>query len=189
MRKLILALLFTLSVCDVEPVLATEDPAPTADDVLGVMSRLRPEACLYNRAAAGCDRPGRYDKGPDARRIAEGIAAAADGSLTGTRQQDAALMATFTSYESGNVATAVGDGGRAHGAFQLHYVPEQVAFDPLRAAPIWRSIARETMTSAVCKDNPPDERLAGVAGSCSYAKARRKVRQRMQAARDALSAR
>ncbi len=177
-----------LSTCvDMTPVFADPDPAPTAADVMHMMARLPAEKCLYNAHGKGCDKPGGYDKGPDAARIADAIAHGADGSLTGTRREDAALMATFSSYESGNKADAVGDSGRARGAWQLHYVADSVAFDPARAVSVWRSIALGTMKAAVCRDNAPDERLAGVAGSCSYAPARRKVRQRVQVARGVLA--
>jgi hypothetical protein len=178
--------------CDLggEPAFGDTDPAPTADQVFGVMSRLKPEGCLYNVHGKGCDRPGGYQHGPDARRIAAAIASTVDGTLTGTRVGDAALMATYTSFESGNLATATGDCRadgvcRAHGAFQLWFVPEEVAFDPARAASVWKSVAASSMKT--CEKNVPDERMASVAGSCSYAKARQKVRQRAQAARDALA--
>lgn len=187
MRKLTLALPFVLAVCDLTPAYAVDDPAPTLDDVVHVMSKLPPEKCLYQPAGKGCDRPGGYDKGPDAQRIAAAIVESADGRLTGTRRGDAALMATFSSYESGNKADAVGDVGKALGCMQLHYVGPDVAFDPSRALPTWRGIAKGTMEAKACAANAPDERLAGVAGSCTYEPARRKVRQRVQAARAALS--
>ncbi len=170
------------------PVFADADPAPTATEVLSVMGQLKEERCLYNPHAKGCDRLGHFDKGPDAKRIAAAIAGAADGSLTGERRLDAALMATFSSYESGNKADAVGDSGKAHGCFQMHYIDADDAFDPARAAPLWRSLAVSSMKMGACATNPPDERLAGIAGSCVYPPARVKVRQRVQAARDALAA-
>ena len=198
MRKLTSAIAATLvsfvtltgPSCDLgggQPAFGETDPAPTAQDVVGVMAKLPPEACLYSGKKC---KPGGYDKGPDARRIAAAIASSADGSLTGTRVGDAALMATYSSFESGNNASATGDctaAGvcRAHGAWQIWYVPEDVAFDPARAASVWKSIAASSMKT--CDKNAPDERLASVAGSCTFWKARQKVRQRAQAARDALT--
>lgn len=158
----------------------------TVDTVLGVMHRLPEERCLYNPRGKRCDLPGGYDKGPDARRIADAIARTADGAITGDKALDASVMATFSSYESGNNASAVGDGTKAKGAWQLHFVDDAVAFDPEQAVTWWRSIAVGTMKVGACATNPPDEKLAGIAGSCTYEPARRKVRQRVQAARAAL---
>jgi hypothetical protein len=162
------------------PAFAVEDRAPTVDDVVRVMATIPEERCLYNPGGKRCDQPGRYDRGPDARRIAGAIVANADGSLTGTKREDAAVMAVFSSFESGNNASAVGDGGRARGALQLWYFGDE-AFDPDQAVPIWRSIARGSIKA--CSANVPDERLASVAGGCSYPPAKRKVRQRVELAR------
>ena len=98
--------------------------------------------------------------------------------LRGSREQDAALIVTFSSYESGNDAHAVGDHGKSHGMLQIKYLPQDVAEDPERAVPNWIALARD----GACKDLPQDEKLAGLAGSCQSAKARRKVRQRVEAA-------
>ena len=208
MRKLI-PLLLVLSVCEAQPVFAedvtdvtgataavvTPPPStssrPTADDVLKMMASIPEERCLYNRHAKGCDHPGGYDKGPDARRIADAIAPAADGSIYGSPRFDAALMAIFTSYESGNKADAEGDCNeqhqcRAHGAFQLWYVSEEIAYDPLRAAPTWRSMA--VSSTKTCAKNVDDEKLASLAGGCTFSKARQKVRQRTQLAREIVDA-
>ena len=163
-----------------EPAFADADRAPTVDDVVHVMRVLPPEACLYTGKAC---KPGRYDQGPDARRIAAAIVSHVDGTLTGDRAHDAALVATFSSYESGNDARAVGDHGKSHGMLQIKYLPQEVAENPDRAVPNWIALARD----GACKDLPVDEKLAGLAGSCLSAKARQKVRQRAQAARDALA--
>ena len=185
MRKIIL--LFALfSVCAPEPVFARSERV-TSDEVLGVMARLPSEACLYHPHGKRCSKPGGYDQGPDAQRIADAIARHADGAITGNPELDAAIEATFSSYESGNKADAVGDSGKAKGAWQLHFADEAVAFDPEQAVTWWRSIAVGTMKVGACATNPPDERLAGLAGSCTFPAARRKVRQRVQAARDALT--
>jgi hypothetical protein len=188
MKNLILLFAF-LSVCAPEPVFAGSDHLERIqpEEVIGVMSRLPPEACLYRPHGKGCDKPGGYDKGPDAVRIAEAIARHADGAISGNPELDAAIEATFSSYESGNKADAVGDAGKAKGAWQLHFADESVAFDPEQAVTWWRSIAVGTMKVGSCANNPPDERLAGLAGSCTFEPARRKVRQRVQAAREALT--
>jgi hypothetical protein len=186
MQKLILALPFALMICDIEPVFAESDPAPTAAEIVGVMAKLPSEACLFHPKGVGCDHPGGYDKGPDARRIAEAIATTANGAIMGSRKLDAAVMATFSSYESGNNASAVGDHGKAHGAWQMWFASEDIAFDPAQAALVWRSLAVSSMNTGACKTLPPDEKLAGLAGSCVYYPARVKVRQRVQAARAAL---
>jgi hypothetical protein len=189
MRKLtfLIPLLLSLSsVCVQEPVFAEDEqdvPALTSAEVVKVMAALPPEGCLFNPHAKYCATPGGFDRGPDAKRIADAIVGAANGHVTGDRRLDAALMATYSSYESGNKADAVGDGGLAHGAWQLHYVPEEVAFQPSRAASIWIARAVETMNGPACSGNAPDERLAGLAGSCSYELARRRVRQRLAIAR------
>jgi hypothetical protein len=162
------------------PAFAETDRAPTVNEVIRVMASIPEERCLYNPNGKHCDQPAGHEKGPDARRIAQAIVANADGSLLGSKIDDAALMAVFSSYESGNKADAVGDGGKAIGAWQIHYFGD-VAFDPDQAAPIWRSIAKASLK--VCSANEPDERLASVAGSCSYPAAKRKVRQRVQLAR------
>lgn len=94
-------------------------------------------------------------------------------------------MAIFSSYESGNKADAIGDGGKSLGAFQVRYASPEVAFDPARAVLWWRSIAVGSLKA--CEKNDPDERLASVAGGCSYPSARRKVRQRVKIARELVS--
>jgi hypothetical protein len=190
MKLSYLALPLVLTVCDVEPVLADPDPVPTVDDVLAVMASIPEEHCLFNPKGKGCGKPARYDRGPDARRIALAIVANANGGLTGSRKLDAAVYATYSSYESGNNASARGDCNedktvcKANGPWQIWYISPEVASDPDRAAPVWRSIATSSLKA--CASNPPDERMASVAGSCSYLPARVKVRQRLQAARDAL---
>lgn len=188
----VMAILSTASTCIEEPVFADADPAPTVDDVIGVMKRLRHERCLFHPAGAGCDRPGGYDRGPDARRIAAAIVANANGAIAGSRKLDAAVMATYSSYESGNDASAKGDCDssktmcRAKGAWQMWFASDDIAFDPAQAAPVWRSLAVSSMRTGACATLPPDEKLAGLAGSCVYYPARVKVRQRMAAARAAL---
>ena len=190
----ITTLVLVAAACGVAPAFADAGPMVTVDTVLGVMRRLPEERCLYNPHGKNCELPGGYDRGPDAHRIADAIAKIANGCLTGDRAIDAAVMATFSSYESGNNAEAAGDckGGTtdkamcaAHGAWQIQFVSPDIATDPYQAAATWLSIARSSMSMGACASNPPDERLAGIAGSCTYGPARRKVRQRVQAARAA----
>jgi hypothetical protein len=180
--------LVVLSVCEPLPALADgvdEQAALTTKQILGVMAQLPPEGCLYNAHGRSCDRPGGFDRGPDAKRIADAIVATADGRVTGDRELDASLMAVYSSYESGNDANAKGDSGRSLGAWQIMFIGETM-YDPMRAAPVWR--ARAIESARVCGKLPVDEQLASLAGGCMYPKTRQKVRQRMQAARTALAA-
>jgi hypothetical protein len=191
-RTVLLAWGFTLAMCAPAPVFAEQaSDVPvvviTIDDVLGVMRHLPPEGCLYNPHGRGCDRPGGYDRGPDARRIAEAIVKAADGRITGGVRLDAALMATYSSYESGNTANAKGDGGASLGAWQIKYIGETM-FDPAAAVVVWRSRAVDSMRVCTARGAAPDEGLASLAGGCDFAQTRRKVRMRLKAARDALAA-
>lgn len=176
MKKLLALLVLMLGTCSPTLAPATEDAAPTAAEVLQMMSKLPAEMCLYT--GKRCE-PAGFDKGPDARRIADAIAHAATGELRGTRLEDAALMATYSSYESGNDAHATGDSGRSHGAWQIKFAPAEVSEQPDRAASIWLSLARD----GACKGVADDEKLAGLAGSCTSSAARQKVRQRAQLAR------
>jgi hypothetical protein len=177
MRKILPLALVLGSFCD-NAALASEHEPVTTQDVLGFMAAVPPEGCLYSGKSC---KPAGYDKGPDALRIAQAIAATASGEILGNARDDAALMAVFSSYESGNDTRAEGDHHSSHGAFQIKFVPQDVAEDPVRAAPIWRSLALLGMSA--CAKNDPDERLASVAGSCSATKAKTKVRQRVQLAR------
>jgi hypothetical protein len=172
MRNLIL--IAALLICTTAT--ADEDRAPSVDQVIDMMAKLPPEGCLYSGKAC---KPGGYDRGPQAREIAAAIARHATGEILGSRQQDAALLATFSSFESGNDVHAAGDHGKSHGPLQIKYVPQQVAENPDRAVPIWIALARD----GACAGLPTEEKLAGLAGSCASAKARQKVRQRVMAAR------
>jgi hypothetical protein len=188
MRKLIFLVPLLFSVCIQEPVFAEDanDEVPlTSAEIVKVMAALPPEGCLFNPHAKYCAAPGGFDRGPDAKRIAEAIVVAANGRVTGSKRLDASLMATYSSYESGNKADAVGDSGKSLGAWQIKFIGETM-FDPRQAAIVWR--ARAIDAEEVCKNLPPDERLASLAGGCMYPKVRQKVRQRMQAARVALDA-
>jgi len=192
--SLFVALLSTAPDCGGEPAFAApvdgvEAPLTVDQIVNGVMAKVPSEGCLYNREGKGCakqfEHGAGFQRGPDARRIAEAIARTADGRITGSKRTDAALMAVFSSYESGNKADAVGDGGKSYGAWQIRYLGDAM-FDPALAAPAWRSIAIESIR--VCKDNAPDQQLASVAGGCRIHQAQVKVRQRVALARDLAAA-
>ena len=167
-----LALLLTATTLIVSPARAAE--SLTADDVLTMVALI----------PAPNGRPGGYERAPDARRIADAIAATADGSLLGTPREDASLMAVFASYESGNRVCPAGDGGKALGAWQLHYAGREVACDPARAARWWLAVARASVR--LCADNPPDERLAALAGG-TCARGRRLSATRVRLAREIAS--
>jgi hypothetical protein len=172
MRKLTQALvaLFVTLVssapqCDLggEPAFGSTEKPSTAD-VLSLMARV-PEK-------AHPSRPGHYEQAGDAREIAAGIANAAGDRET------AALLTVFAAYESSNQKCAIGDGGRSAGAFQLQYVPREVACDPMRAASIWLAMAKDAQTR--CLNNEPDERLAVLtSGSCSRGRAVARTRVRI----------
>ena len=190
MKKLAAAFVLLVGVVSVDVARAV-DERPTTQDVLDIMSKLPPETCLYNPHGIECSKPGGYDRGPDARRIAAGIALAVDGSVRGDMRKEAALAATFSSYESGNRADARGDCHdapdgervcRAKGAFQLWTSDDSMADDPTSAARAWIKMAVDER----CAGLDPSEDLAGLAGSCKSRKARRKVRLRTLAAEAAL---
>lgn len=171
MRKTLLALPFVLSVCQLEPVPAFADvqqpAALTTDDVMSLM-RAIPEKAHPARS-------GRYDQVGDAREIAAGIAHVASDRGT------AALMSVYAAYESSMQKCAIGDSGRSAGAWQLQYVPREVACDPMRAASIWLAMAKDAQTR--CPDNEPDDKLAVLAsGSCT--RGRLVARSRARIARE-----
>jgi len=99
-----------------------------------------------------------------------------DGSLTGSRAGDAALLLVWSFAESDWRACVAGDGGRSLGAFQLQMLDEKRACDVPTAAAEWLRRARRS--EGVCAVLPPDERLAGLAsGACDRGRelARRRV--------------
>lgn len=157
-----------------------EDAPPetvvTASAVLDMMRLIPLECSLWGsapRPRCPTDRPAGFELGPDAGAIAAAIARHA------ASRYDAALLAVFSSYESGNDAHAVGDGGKSFGAFQVQGMGEG-AFDPDKAAARWLELARSGQHR--CHRNPPDEQLASVAsGNCDHG--REKVRRRVRLAR------
>jgi hypothetical protein len=148
---------------------STDGPDVTAEDVMAVLARIP----LGESPHAA---PGGYERSRDAREIAAAIARNVDGSLLGSRRQDAYLIAIFGSYESALRKRMVGDGGKALGFLQLQYAGPEVAFNPDRAIGFWLATARRSME--LCAHNAPEERLAALAsGRCD--RGRRVVRRRM----------
>lgn len=113
----------------------------------------------------GCESTGAFATVPGAPKIAEAISATARSPF------EAAEMATYAAFESGNQPRLVSKADpRDRGAWQLRFVADDVAFDPRKAAPVWLKIADASREH--CKDLPPEERLAELAsGSCKYGRA------------------
>lgn len=75
---------------------------------------------------------------------------------------EAAQLALYAAWESGNDPRAVGDAGRALGAWQLHYGP---GLDLDASARYW--LAAAEASRKLCARLPERERLAAlVSGSC-----------------------
>lgn len=160
-----LTAVLALALLAVSPPAKGASESLSTDDVMAMAARL---------PAEGKTVLGGYEKAKDAYAIAAGIAE------TAPSRERAALMLTFAAYESGLTIAARGDGGASRGPWQLKYVPDEVAFDPARAAHYWLYLAAGS--ERTCASNPPDERLASLAsGSCQ--KARAKVRRRVETAR------
>ena len=114
---------------------------------------------------------GHYDHGPSAKALAEAIARHA------TSREEAALAAVYVAYESGADANAVGDKGKCHGAYQLRYVPPDVAADPDASTRIWLSLARDAQEKC---DGEMDERMARLmSGSCGAGRMKARKRAAM----------
>ena len=113
MRKLIPFLFVSLLAL---PLNADEPVRLTAAQVLQLMAKV-PEKAHPARA-------GRYEQAGDAKEIAAAIAGVAP------ERDTAALMTVYAAYESSNQKCAIGDQGRSAGAWQLQYVPREVACDP-----------------------------------------------------------
>lgn len=111
------------------------------------------------------DTIGHYERGKDAREIAEAIAAKA------VDLRDAAEMQLYADYESSNNLDATGDKGGSHGAWQIPVV----LLGAERQLAYWLSLREHSV--AVCTDNGRATKLAALAsGSCD--RALRKVRLR-----------
>jgi hypothetical protein len=150
--------------------------AVSVEDVLAMMAQIPNECALYGTSACNPTwkkGPIGYDKFPDAREIAEAIAAGVDG-VEAPRLR-AAQGAVYAAYESNNRKCAMGDGGAAHGAWQLQGVPEYIACDPLRAFPIW--LGKVRASEKACAALPVGERFAAVAsGNCEHGRVRVRIR-------------
>jgi len=98
-------------------------------------------------------------------------------AATAPDREWAARMAVYTIHESSlSTECVAGDGGESHGAFQLKGVPEAVACDPARAAPIWLAMARKSAED--CASLPPSERMAELtSGSCGHGRMLARLRE------------
>lgn len=134
----------------------TDLPASlTTDDVLAMMRRL-PSRELGKGTY-------RWDRVGQANRIASVIA------KTATTRDEAGDLVVYSVFESNNRLTAVGDGGKSHGAWQLsaRYATPEIARIPEKAAPLWLAAAVQARKD--CAKLPEDDRLAEIAsGSCQY---------------------
>jgi hypothetical protein len=101
-----------------------------------------------------------WSKEPGAIPIARAIA------MVAPDREWAARMAVYAIHESGlSVECLAGDGKKSLGTWQLQGVPEAVACDPAKAAPVWLGRARQSI--ADCSALPASERMAELAsGSC-----------------------
>ena len=122
----------------------------------------------------GCESRGGFAHVNDARAVAAAI------SRVARSREDACNLALFAAWESANTLQAEGDkdaagAARAFGPWQLHGVPREVAFDPVRAGRVWLGFA--DASRAACSALPPEERLASLmSGSCD--RGREKARHR-----------
>lgn len=143
--------------------------APTVDDVLSWMAKAP--------ATEFATKPyPRWAKTGQANRIAKAIA---DHAESREEAGDATLYALF---ESGNVVTAAGDGGKSHGPWQLSedHASRDVAQDPDKAIVVWLALARKSRLD--CSKLPDDEQLAELAsGSCDKGRSLARRRARLRA--------
>src|SRR5580692_6011766 len=144
----------------------------TTDDVLAMMRRLPSHELGKDHF--------HWDKVGQANRIASAIARAA------TTREEAGDLVVYGVFESNLRLSAVGDGGKSHGPWQLsaRYATPEVARVPEKAAPLWLAAAAQARKD--CAKLPEDDRLAEVAsGSCQYG--RTLARRRAALRRIALS--
>lgn len=94
---------------------------------------------LASMLAPGAERAG------DVRAVAEAISTVIDETQERLYddETDAALMLVYAWRESRFQADAIGDGGRALGAWQLWVTSRDIALRPMRAARVWYGWARE----------------------------------------------
>jgi len=109
------------------------------------------------------------------KRGAESVARAI--AATAPDREWAARMAVYTIHESSlHTECVAGDGGKSHGAFQLQGVPDAVACDPAKAAPVW--LARARKSAEDCAALPPSERMAELtSGSCARGRMLARLRE------------
>ena len=166
MRKLILVVVtLTLIAIDAH----AQENTVSADDVIAMIVESPVQLGHWRKAG--------FDKKPEAREIAEAIAAAADGSLLGNVREDAALMAVYAAYEGGMRKCVVGDGGKSWGTWQMQRASWKIACTPSLAIQEW--LSRAQWSTKACERFPLEERLAQLAsGSCEVARplASRRVR-------------
>lgn len=125
--------------------------------------------------------PHRWSRQGQANRIAYAISKTA-----GTTEQ-AATLVVWDVYESNNLRTAAGDGGKSHGPWQISedQAKPDLAEDPDRAAALWLALAEKSRRD--CAALPDDEQLAELAsGNC--AAGRTLARRRAALVRRALAA-
>lgn len=152
----------TLALCTVVVAMALSGVDARAEsqvsvtDVLAMMDTMpgapgNPKSVAYH-----------WSKKPGAAAVARAIAA------TAPDREWAARMAVYTIHESGLASECIaGDGNKSHGPWQLQGVPEAVACDPAKAAPIWLAMAQKSMSD--CSALPPSERMAELAsGTCGH---------------------
>lgn len=151
----------TIALCTVVVVTALSSVDVRADervsvaDVLAMMDTM-PGAPGDPRSTAAYH----WSKKRGAESIARAIA------MVAPDREWAARMAVYAIHESGlSVECLAGDGKKSLGTWQLQGVPEAVACDPAKAAPVWLGRARQSI--ADCSALPASERMAELAsGSC-----------------------
>jgi hypothetical protein len=164
-----------LVVLFVQRVPADDSRVVSIDDAITMMNALPAKELDVNGP------PFKWSHRGQANRVAEAVSAAA-----GTSEQGAYLV-VYDVYEANNVISAVGDGGKSHGPWQLSedQAKPEVAHDPNKAAPIWLAIADKSRRD--CARLPEDEQLAELAsGNCDAG--RELARRRAKLVRRALAA-
>ena len=150
---------------------ATGAPPPgiTADLVADMQAKI-PEESRYRAM-----KPAGFEHAGDAKVVAEAIARHASSP------KQAAILAVFIAYESGNQLRARGDfrDGVYHsfGPLQLgtHVLPEEDAYDLDKAIVAWQALAASS--AARCRALPEEEQLAAVAsGNCAHGHVKSRTR-------------
>lgn len=171
----LLAVLTLLSVLFMAPRAVCDERAVTVEDALLMMDAMPAKEMDVNGP------PHRWSHQGQANRIAAAISAHAGTSEQGT------YLVVYDIFESNNLRTAVGDGGKSHGPWQLgeEHAKREVAEDPDQAAPIWLALADKSRRD--CADLPEDDQLAELAsGNCGAGRAL--ARRRAKLVRRAIAA-